>query len=1692
MPELTSTISQYPLSNDPARAAAPRGPATGEALLAIEETLKRLRAELDATEDRARRARLLAEIAELEERVGDDAAAARDDLAAFNASPAYREPLEALHRLLERRRSLKNLVRVVDTMVRTAQPGDEKGRALLLQAALLDDESADPQGARAALRDALSGELRGAEASTAWLYDEIAAARLGDALGRRTALAERARRAEHPGWRALLLIDAAHLAFDAGEHDAAFAMLDEARALDSSVMFTAIETTCDLAERAIASADGDERSASLRVLEAARTGIAEALERARNDAAYGDAVGVPVSMRVPARTADAWLRVADARFALGDDAHARDALSRAQAAFRGTREADFGSVPGADGDAEGASSLALVRAELRAAERAKETSRAEELAREGLPLAGKGLNAAALAFRVAVAALRRGDGEGAHVAAAKAAAAAPASLVARALELELLRTADPARFAAELETLADALATDDARGRLFLHAAYAWAVSASDQVGAKTALSQAAMCGVRPATVARLSRALAAVTANAAWLEDGARRLLAAGAPPNEAVALWFELARARRARGDANGAARALDELSQLDPGAWLGAALKGYARAGSANPDEAAAGGVSALDALVLRSAHPDVAHGLRIAAALRALGASPEASAEAPREAPEARADGETTRRLDELLEADARDVLAAALRASLAARAGDAKTRVAVLERCADATDEEALRETLRLEAALARYRAGDREAAVSLFDAAATNAGPAARAALAWAARGGAKNSDDARRALDYAMAAGEHEGLLALERFGHAVIAGDAEDAITALARVEVDGDESLALAGSLGRILWARAGVVRADVDAALARIAAVGPEGARLSSAERVRLARESGDANEWIQAARDWFAIEGGLAPALEWLAAATADGDESARADALEALAVAFAAAPADVTAGVTAGVTDGWPGATPEGVGSNDGADLSADSARDPRGPSGATAAAEALLAAAALLRARGPAREGARMPFLDGRSHAVRLANLELAPPGSDPRRRAAALSEVDGALGPEGELDALALAGWSYMATGAYVAARAAFERATEGRPDDLSAWEGLRVASMAVSEFATAARACEALGARCRDDARAAAFWESAALLWLDLGEGERGELALDESFARDASRSVAFDKLFRRVRERKDGDKLLAIIQQRLEATDDPPEIAKLFWEQARVLRERGDQDGALKALENVTMLEPDHVGALALTGEIFIRRGMFEEAAESLSRLSLLEEAPPKNRVTAGVAAVDLYENKLNRFDKALEILLALHRAKLSTLPVRERLARAAARTGSWKEAVAILEELMHERAEVEARVEAARLAMAIHRDRLARPEDAFRAVRKLLDESPTDGEAIEMLLAVEPDAAKRERYLLAARDRLTELLRVRPFDVALSKRLAKVARALGHDGVQQVALSLVIVANGGDAQTEQAFAQLAAKKGRVPQIRLSPLQLTSIVAEGDGGPLADLFALLAPTLAEAFGPSLAGNNVSRRDKVDPRSGLALRNEVSAWAGAFGIGELDLYIGGKDPLGVFGVPGETPSLVLGPGLNAPLTPVARARVAAELFALVRGTSIVRHRDATGVATILTAACRIAEVPIAAPPYATLAEVERSIARAVPRRVRKLLPDACRAVVAAAAEPVAFARSAALSHARAAVIAAGDVNVVLGDMLGVTAEPLASAARGDARAEGLIRFVLSPDYLELRRALGLEGAS
>src|SRR5438876_11544473 len=91
---------------------SPTGP-PGPATIALTGEAP-LRAEHAAQRGAVSKALLLHELGVLGDRGGDDMSAARDYLAAFNADPQFREPLEGLVRLLQRRKSAKNLGKLLE------------------------------------------------------------------------------------------------------------------------------------------------------------------------------------------------------------------------------------------------------------------------------------------------------------------------------------------------------------------------------------------------------------------------------------------------------------------------------------------------------------------------------------------------------------------------------------------------------------------------------------------------------------------------------------------------------------------------------------------------------------------------------------------------------------------------------------------------------------------------------------------------------------------------------------------------------------------------------------------------------------------------------------------------------------------------------------------------------------------------------------------------------------------------------------------------------------------------------------------------------------------------------------------------------------------------------------------------------------------------------------------------------------------------------------------------------------------------------------------------------------------------------------------------------------------------------------------------------------------------------------------
>lgn len=1574
-------------------------PPTAQDLAVVTSAIARLRAEHDRAQDSRLRAVLLYEIGVLEERVGDETASVRDQLGAVNAEADFREPLERLIAIIERRQSYKNLGRLLERLVSVADRPEERARALLDQAFYRLDHEDDPAEARTLLERATSEMPSDA---SAWLALELIAAKLGDSELRERALLGRATLTAHPHWKALLLSSLAELRESAGNAEGAASALEEALVQESPATFDGLSALVELGQR----------SSDPALALAAQIRIAETLTRAGGNPALSDALGIPPHLRSEAATADAWLAAAE--------------LSRGGAAEERAKEQVLRALSFAPRDPL----LHWARSSLAQATTDRQTR--VSWAQAELESGASGAHAAALWMELSEARAADGDAPAALQALNDALAQDPDCIPARAEQLDQLSGGDdPQALAAALEAGGESMPSDAAKSRAYLLSAEVWSRRCEDNQGARAALSQAGMYGASPAVIARLARLLSALSADGPWYEEATRRLLAQGASETEQAGLWFELARARALRGETPATAQALAGLAAAPGGRWLGTVLAAYVlgllpqpsgelpaqRGYGLEPGTEA----RALVALAAEERDEERARALQVIVALRAL-------IDGDRDAARSQ--------FEQLQRADPSDLTVTRALATLEGAAGSKGNAAAALTRTSALQDDRDVALALGLEAGILHWQAGDRRVALEHFEPA---RGTRAGAALyGWALRAVDAPDLPARRNSLDAAAETEPE-LAALERFGLEVFpAGDADAAREALSILLEQPSGELYEAGLLARALWSPGGNEEDERASALEKLAAHEERAALARGAlYAIELSRTPSGADSGLtEAARAWAVVDTSLPPALEWLGAATGASDVEAEVEARQALAKRLPSALA---------------------------------------APLEASAALVAWLSGSSL------------PPPLISEFPAAKLANLELAVPGGDPRRRAYALLDIGEDVGDGSSSVRAALAGYNQLAYGDAVAALDSFRRVVEAYPEELLGWEGLRSAADAIGDRATLAEACAALGDAVSDASEGSELWERAALILLDeLGDSARGEYALSRAVERDVRRFAAFDRLFRLVRQRKDAPRLLELVARRLDVAEDPEEIAKLFWERARVLRGSGDRDGALAALENVRLLEPEHVGALALSGEIYITLGRFAEAAENLARLAALADAPGQQRLMSGIAAVDLYENKLDDVYAALDVLSNLHDAGLSTLAVRERLARAAARAEAWPEATRTLELLMTERASEGGRAEAARLAMVIYRDRQNAPGQAQAAVEQLLREIPDDGEALDLVLSSVFSRELAVPLLERGLEELTERLSEQPLDAERVERTARIAAYLGKSPLRQAALGALVALGVTSDGLEQELVRIDQRVSNVPRIAIDDSALPNLVDPEDHGPIPELMRAVATTICEELGPSLAAFGVGKKERVDARLGLPVRNEIAAWAGALGVGEFELYIGGRDPDLVVAIASELPALVLGSAVSAPLSPRHRQAVARELFALRRGTTVLRHREGTEIGALVVAACRVAEVALPAPAYAMLPEFQRALAK-MPRKVKKALPELALRVVESGQDPTAWTRAAISSLDRLAAIAAGDVSWVLASG-GRERGALGLSDAAAARAKRLLSFVLSPSYLELREQLGM----
>lgn len=1584
--------------------APPRTEGAGDLVTALREELAQGRSPED-------QARLLSEIAELEQWRGRGAEAARALVEATELDPAALAPLRGLLALALRRDALETLGPLLERLALVAATPEEKQQAYLLQFEL-ERRRGKQEPARAVLERWLADFP---DDGTAWLALDLLAGQAGDSPLQERARTGRAGAAHDPRWRALLLLQCAALRAAAQDPDTALDLCrqaaDESPSL--SVLVTWERTAVALGRFAEASEVAERVAAS--VLDASSED-----DTTRDDAHRWQ--------KAPAFGAVFALRAAEWARRAGDDARAARLLDALTTRFP-------------DEPLPRVARVLLARTGPGGVER-RETLRAALDAKSTGPVA------AALALEL-FDLERLDDLDSAERALRSALDADPQSLAVRARHLGLreLRGAGAA-YADALASAASSLGTAQAdwllSAALVALAAEPGPTPPSKRRGIiEGYLAAAEAAGAEPRLLARLRTLVA-------------HRLEApsgAGAPPSGGPASHedafdrFLSQFAHRSTDDAQPRDPSQVASGQrFSPEGLLGATLRSWLCAEAPTALPSAQDAHTWTRALRDAGAPAEVLRAATLVEARRSLAAGNE---------------GAALERLEESLQRDPSDVTAAA---ALAGRLSDPSAAAEVLATAARAQEDPTRRGGWLLYASRLLWQAQKPHEALALAEEAARDVPAAARPWLFW----GAHATGDASSTIERQRLPGEgdrgiFEVLEGLLRARHAT-AASAEPPSSGSAAEDADSPSVRWLTALLGAASsQPQTSSRRLDelpqapvgLDALFAHAAALAPGRDLPGETPERDLAQVVETARRWAEAATS---SPEGLDAALAWLVASRLAQSTDQEIEARAHLEARLGAPEFRASAALLA-----W-----------------------------LTAAPEAPRHRRELLDAVG------HEPSDAGVDRMLTWAALELAPPNRDLAERAAVLEQLarskaslpadaGGEVATTSTL--LVLAGFNRLKGGDVALATEHFRRATDLAPEDVSGWEGLRLAAAQSDDPRLEAEACTELARRVADNALAAALWERAGRLHQDrLEDAGRAEEAFGAALARDPTRQLAFERLYLLARGRGDDDRLLELLEVRMGAVDNPRQLNELLWEKGRLCRRVRDEAAALQTLGQLLERDPDHLGALAMMSELCVRGRHARRAAGYLARIAAHPGAPERQRLLSGLAAADLYGQRLNAPDQALEVLQGLAETGFVTETVLERLAFAALRVGAWEVAADSLERLLTMNVPAEGRTAAEEFLLALYRDRLDSPTRAREIARLLLEEHPTHPDALASLLE-EPEREGYVELFERALDELREEALRGSLPVERITLLARLAQELGWQRTALAAHGWLHLLGALDVGEWEALARWADGLPWIPRSGtppLSPADLQSIASARDTGPFAELARELCRRCPQLF-PSTPREQDAEHWQEAPPSELL--RQIQGWAATLGIEELALRRHAQTGLHLLVTKGTPQGLVLGDLANDRRP--QRARMVARLYGLMRGVAPLLGLSREDAALALAVAAKAAEVQGFTEGWVPEEAVEQFQTRA--RLLAETLGPDDKTSLAAAFEdaprdPEAFRAwfdGALTSALRMAAVAVGEPSA-LSELL-----PKGSSERSAEIAGEIGAFVVSTEFVRLRSALGLEAS-
>lgn len=649
---------------------------------------------------------------------------------------------------------------------------------------------------------------------------------------------------------------------------------------------------------------------------------------------------------------------------------------------------------------------------------------------------------------------------------------------------------------------------------------------------------------------------------------------------------------------------------------------------------------------------------------------------------------------------------------------------------------------------------------------------------------------------------------------------------------------------------------------------------------------------------------------------------------------------------------------------------------------------------------------------------------------------------------------------------------------------ALASYQSLLETFPDDLTGLEGVRRTTRRMQRWSDLAEVCQRQARLVRDPFAAAPMWEEAGLVLEDhLNDKKRAEACFRSALDGDMGRAAAYERLHAILSARGAKRELAQFVARRAEVVMEPEVLTALFWEHAELLRTLGDREGALAALENLLLLDEQHVLGLGMRAALFIELKRIPEAVQALAELSDAETDVTAKRA-ARLRASELLEKTTKDLPGAIAELWKLDEAGFANLETFERIVDLAIRASDSESQLRSYARLAELRQDVPGRVAAERAIAELER-KAGRLTATTSALRRLLAAAPDDLPAIEALCEIEVDPADRGAVLMAAETALRRRLEADCLDVAALHGLAQVQALSGQRDARFLTTSILTAMGVATAAEAHDAATMREVLPRRPGAALGAAAFEALVHPDDRGAARELWVALGESTGAHYGLEPSAFKLGKSDRIAAKGVSPLRDEVAVWTGALSLGAIELYQGGPEPGSVIPLPAETPILVLGSGLGAPLSAAGLFALGRAAVRLRRGTAAMHGREPDEIGALLYAAVRMVDPGSAAPPLLRLAEFTASLPSSVPRKLKKGLPEPARRFAAGPdfREWVLAERSTAN---RAGALFARDPAVALSVVTGGPTEE--TALRRSPEAQDLVRFLISPAYFALRRETGL----